>query len=342
MSEEKNEDLAEERKFKNIFLKKQLWVWVCLVVLIILAWYIRAANVGNLKDVTTGNYTLGPDLDPFLFLRYMKYIVEHGSLMKIDSMRYVPIEFDTSGETVILPYMMAYFHKFLTIFSPVSMEYSAVMFPVFMFLLTVIAFFLFVRKIFEEKKTGNIIALIATLLLIISPSLVARTVAGIPEKESAGFFFMFLSFYLFLSAWKSQKPQNSLNFDGYQSHKTLKSEISDDYQNPERILKSEKKINSAILALLAGISTAIMGLIWGGVVYVFSVIGVAVLVAFIIGKVKEKEVMVYAIWIVGSILTLVFTSSRFSLMGLLVSHSTGLDVGVLGILIIDFLIFKTK
>jgi asparagine N-glycosylation enzyme membrane subunit Stt3 len=41
--------------------------------------------------------------------------------------------------------------------------------------------------------------------MIIIPAFLSRTVAGIPEKESVAFFFMFLSFYLFLKAWKSER-----------------------------------------------------------------------------------------------------------------------------------------
>jgi len=35
----------------------------------------------------------------------------------------------------------------------------------------------------------NIIALIATAFFVVIPSLLPRTIAGIPEKESAAFFF---------------------------------------------------------------------------------------------------------------------------------------------------------
>ena len=41
--------------------------------------------------------------------------------------------------------------------------------------------------------------------MIVIPAFLSRTIAGIPEKESVAFFFMFLSFYLFLKAWKTEK-----------------------------------------------------------------------------------------------------------------------------------------
>lgn len=141
-----------KEKLKELFFKKNLWVYVILILLLVLAWHTRTVNIPNLKDVTTGDYTLGPDLDPFLFLRYAKYIVDHGSLMDMDYMRYVPLGYHTAQETRVLPYMIAYFHKAFVILKPgISINYSALMFPVIMFLLTVVAFFLFIRKVFEEK-----------------------------------------------------------------------------------------------------------------------------------------------------------------------------------------------
>ena len=99
--------------------------------------FIRTRNMPGLKDVTNGNWTLGPDLDPFLFLRYARNIVENGSLFTHDPMRYVPLGFNTLSETRLLPYMMAYTQKILSFFiSDVTTEYAAVVFPVIMFALT--------------------------------------------------------------------------------------------------------------------------------------------------------------------------------------------------------------
>ena len=144
------EEIVRIRKEKigNFFKTNYNWVaYAVLAIITYLAVKIRTSNLLGLKDITTGTWTLGPDLDPFLFLRYAKNIVEDGSLMKHDSMRYVPLGWDTAKETRLLPYMIAYFHKTLSLSSPVSVEYSAVMFPVFMFLLTVIAFFLEIWKV---------------------------------------------------------------------------------------------------------------------------------------------------------------------------------------------------
>ena len=193
-------EIIEERKEKlqNLLVKSGWIYYLILSIIVFIGVYIRTRNIPKLKDITTGMWTLGPDLDPFLFLRWAKDIVENGSLMIIDSMRYVPLGYNTAGEMKLLSYMIAWFYYFLSFFSKeVTVTYAAVIFPVLMFALTIVAFFLFARKIFykEDEKTKNIIALIATAFFAVIPSLLPRTIAGIPEKESAAFFFMFIAFY---------------------------------------------------------------------------------------------------------------------------------------------------
>lgn len=304
------ERLIEERKKKVmsfILNNKNLLIILGLIAILILAWHNRTANVPNLKDITTGDYTLGPDLDPWLFTRYAKTIIENGSLPEIDSMRYVPLGFNTAQETMLLPYMMAYFHKFLNIFMKSSINYSCVIFPAFMFLLTIIAFFLFISKIFEKNKNNKIIALVSCLFLTIAPSLLSRTVAGIPEKESAGFFFMFLAFYFFIFAWKTEKLRNSL-----------------------------------FLAGLAGLSTALMGLIWGGWIYIFVSIALFGGLYFIFGNIEVNKIKVYGVWLALAYIIPSGFSERYTLKDLIMSTSTGINLAVFLILFSYVIIFKTK
>lgn len=327
---EETEKLVEERKKKLIyFLKnKQLWIVGVLIIAIILGVYIRsmpmqdhnpnvAGNQPGLWDITTNDWTLGPDLDPWLFTRYAKIIVDNGSLPRIDTFRNVPLGFDTSIETQLLPYMIAWTYYLVNLFGDYSINFAAAIFPVLMFALTIISFFLFVREIFirkindkkednKNKLKANLISLIATFFMIVIPVFLSRTLAGIPEKESAGFFFMFLTFYLFLKA-----------------------------------LKSEKIRYSAILGGLAGISTVAMGFIWGGVVYIFVAIGVATLLAFILNKVSKKEAIVYAIWLVVSALLLIMTG-RYNLSGFLTSTSNLISVFVLFAIIVHIILWKTR
>ncbi len=317
-----SENIIKKRKEKIVgfFKTKNLWVLILLIIAIILGIYIRSMPMqdhgGNpgLWDITTNTWTLGPDLDPWLFFRYAKTIVEQGSLPQIDMMRNVPLGFNTSRETPLLPLMIVGTYYFLNIFSDVSVIYAAAIFPVIMFALTIITFFLFVREIFirKSKKSitkANIIALISSFFMIVIPAFLSRTIAGIPEKESTAFFFMFLAFYLFLKAWKSEKLKNAV-----------------------------------IFAVFAGIATVLMRLIWGGVLYLFLTIAVASFIAFMLNKVHKKEFIVYSSWLfVSLILTLVFFSKKIPLTVLfLTSLDTAICFFVFLIFLTHFIVWKTK
>ena len=311
--EKSEQEIFQERKEKVVkFLKeKKDWaVYLVLSFIVLVSFYIRTRNINKLKDITTNTWTLGPDLDPFLFLRWAQDIVAQGSLPLWDYMRYVPFGYNTSGEMKLLSYMIAWFYHFLSFFSKdVTVTYAAIIFPAVMFVLTGIAFFLFARKIFhnEDKKIANIIALIATAFFVLIPSLLPRTIAGIPEKESAAFFFMFMAFYLFLEAFTSKNFKKGLMF-----------------------------------GVAAGISTGLMALIWGGFIFIFFTIGPPVLISFIIGKVNWKEFFIYASWILISLVVMIPFSTRYNIQNLIMSLSTGSAIGILGIIGIGLIIAKYK
>ncbi len=317
--ERTEEEVLEERKkkIKGFFKKSNIWILAFLIIAIILGVYIRSlpmrdrGGVPGLWDITTNTWTLGPDLDPWLFLRYAEMIVVEGGLPPIDTMRNVPLGFDTSIETRLLPYMIASTYWILDIFMEVSIEFAGVIFPVIMFALTIVVFFLFVREIFlrdkESRRRAAIISLISTFFMIVIPNFLSRTVAGIPEKESAAFFFMFLAFYLFLKAWKSQDMKKVI-----------------------------------IFSIASGIATALMGLVWGGVVYIFVTIAIASLIAFILNKIHKKEFVAYLLWIFFSFGIMRLLSERFPIKDLIVSLDTGLAFLVLFALIVHFVLWNTK
>jgi len=318
--ENQEERIIQERKKKilNLFKKTNFIIVILLLIALILGIYIRSLPLADhnghpgLWDVTTNTYSLGPDLDPFLFLRYAKTVVENGSLPIEDKMRYVPLGFDTRKETRLLPYMIDWIYHVINLFKNSNIEYAAAVFPVIMFVFTIIVFFLFVREIFkrDDKKENikaNVIAIISTFFMIVIPVFLPRTIAGIPEKESAGFFFMFLSFYLFLIAWKSKNIKKSIVF-----------------------------------GILSGVSTAIMGLIWGGVIYIFVTIAIASFIAFILNKIHKKEFTVYSCWIIFSYLIMIFFSERYSLKELITSLDSGLAFMIFFIFLIHILVWETK
>jgi asparagine N-glycosylation enzyme membrane subunit Stt3 len=336
----KEDYLIEKRKEKVIsfFKKSNLWVIIILIFAVIVGVYIRSlpmqdhssADIPSLSkfiltpgdafkgapglwDITTNTWTLGPDLDPWLFLRYADTIVKQGSLPVVDPMRNVPLGFETAKETRLLPYMIAWTYNLLHYIHPnTNIELAGAVFPVIMFALTIISFFIFVRELFirkdkESRISANIIALISTFFMMVIPAFLSRTIAGIPEKESAAFFFMFLAFYFFLKAWKVEKTKYAV-----------------------------------IIALLAGISTVLMGLIWGGVSFVFVVIAISTFLAFILNKVGKKEFIIYSVWIISSIILISSFSTRFDIKGQLTSLDSGLAFIVFIILLIDFILWNTK
>src|SRR3989338_2180260 len=113
------EDLIIElrlEKIKDFFKKSPNLVYYLILAFITwLALLIRTRNFSGLKDITTNDWTLGPDLDPFLFLRWAEYIAEHGKLFIIDNMRYVPLGYNTAGEAKLLSYLIAWFFHLLNI-----------------------------------------------------------------------------------------------------------------------------------------------------------------------------------------------------------------------------------
>ncbi len=315
--EDKKEDseLIQIRK-KNILnsLKRgSSWViYLLLAVITFIAVYIRTRNLPGLKDITTNTWTLGPDLDPFLFLRWAEYIVEHGKIMAIDTMRYVPIGFNTAAEKKLLSYMIAWFYEFLSIFnSDITITYAAVIFPVFMFAITCIIFFFLTKEIFkdsfERTKIPDYIALISTLFLAIIPAILPRTIAGIPEKESAGFFFIFLSLYLVILSFKAKTS-----------------------------------IKSSLYGLLAGVAVAALTYIWGGVTFVFITVGLSAFILFIIGKVNKRQFLGYLVWIITFLTITIFyspTSLYVNVMNYFTSTSTIPVFASLILMFVDLFIY---
>ncbi len=319
--EQKVTDKNIERERKVLTFLKNKFNWITYLILTIIIWInvrIRMLPLvinsitgkPGLWDISRNAYTLGPDLDPFLFFRYAKTIVEQGTLPLIDTMRYVPLGYNTLMETRLLSYSIAYLHKFLNFFyDKITIEYSAIIFPVIISVFTTIAFFLLVRKIFEGKGKmfSNITALIASAFLVTLPSLLSRTIAGIPEKESMGFALMFFAFYFFLSAWKSKEIKGAL-----------------------------------IFGVLAGLFTALMALVWGGSIFVFITIAMAGFISLILGKVTKKSLIVYSSWLFCSMVLWIPFTLRMELTRFLTSSSGGLAVIIWFFMFVYFIMFKTK
>ncbi|MEM4152951.1 MAG: hypothetical protein QXK80_02445 [Candidatus Pacearchaeota archaeon] len=302
-----NQTNIEAKKYKKIWFN--LAIIIILAAIIIFTIWIRTQNISQLKDVTTGHYTLGPDLDPFLYLRHAREIVS-GTLKEPDMMRAAPLGSDNYAKTNLMPWAMVYLYRFLDIFFdyPIaSIEFAAIILPVICFALTLIVFFFFIMKLFSfitTKTNSIIIALIATAFYAVIPEMLHRTMAGIPEIESLGMLWFWLAFLCFISAWQSDK---------------LKKLIP--------------------LALLSGIFTGLMIFTWGGFRYIFMTFVLASFLAFFFEKQKKKNFLIYVLWLVPS---LIFAFAKGGVGALTTITDTGMALAFLFVLIIDVATFNTK
>ena len=123
----------ERRKQKLVSFIKSYIYYILTAIAIFTGAFIRTRNLPLLKD------KLLLALDPYVFYRYTKYIVEHGSLMAWDTMRYVPLGYDPSGTGSLLSYIIAYSYKFIHIFIPsLTLEKFNILYPVIVFILAMI------------------------------------------------------------------------------------------------------------------------------------------------------------------------------------------------------------
>lgn len=320
MDEEK---VLQERKEKifRFFKNKSIWVILLLIVLVVLGVYIRSlpmqihSDTGKpgLWDVAKDSWTLGPDLDPWLFTRNAKSVVEMGGIPQMDYLRNVPLGFDNSRETQLLSYMIAGLYKVAKIFyTEANVEFAASLLPVIMFALTIVTFFLFVREVFiregrKNRLKANIISLVSTFFMIVIPVFLSRTIAGIPEKESAAFAFLFLAFFLFLKAWKLQNKKGGL-----------------------------------IFAIFAGVSTAIMGLVSGLYIYIYVTIFLASFIAFLIGKASLSAQKIYITWWATAAVLLSALPGKVGIRDLITSISVAPAFFLIGLFVVHFLIWKTR
>ncbi len=290
------------------FIKRNIfWIGlVSLLLIVFLAVFVRTSNIESLKDVTTGNYTLGPDLDPFLYLRNAQAIIAD-NLTNPDMMWAAPLGSQPYAKSSLMPWAIVGLYKFLNIFSDTSVEYAAIILPVILFALTLIFFFIFAQKAFSylmKKEFSYLGAIIATLIYAVINQMLHRTTAGVPEIESLGMVFFWPAFYFFLLAWKSEKVKNSLIYSG-----------------------------------LSGISTAFMIWSWGGNKYIFMAFSLATLISFFFQKLEKKNIAVFAVWWVISIGTIM--SKGVSFAGLFSSiQDTLFSTGVLFLILVDLALEK--
>lgn len=239
-------------------------------------------------------------LDPHLFLRYATYIVEHGKLFTLDLMRNYPLGFNTSMEVPLLPYIIAYLYKFLHFFNPLmTIAKADILYPVIAFSIALIFFFLLVKRLFDWK-----IALLSSFILSVLPAFLYRTMSGFSDKEAAAIMFMFMVYYFFVVGYQSKKPTINL-----------------------------------IFGTLAGIATGLTGLVWGGVGFIFMILGMFAFVEILLNKFKRSDFYTYTSWVIFTVLISVIYG-RFTILSFIVSFNSSLMVISFFMAIVDYLLFK--
>ena len=123
---------------------------ILLLATLVISGWIRTQNISDLKDSTTGDFTLGPDLDPFLYLRHAEEI-NNGNLENPDMMRYAPLGSVNYALKNLMPWVIFVLFKIMSVFSSKSITYSAIILPVVLFLISIIGFFLFNYSAFSIK-----------------------------------------------------------------------------------------------------------------------------------------------------------------------------------------------
>tara|TARA_Y100000310_G_scaffold344360_1_gene456732 strand:- start:6712 stop:9342 length:2631 start_codon:yes stop_codon:yes gene_type:complete len=279
-------EILEQRKnrLKALLRKSSYYPYLVLSFLVVLGYFIRTRNLKHLIDSTTGKY-IPVALDPFVFLRYAKEILANGSLSAVDAMRYFPFGYGHMGEFGLLSNVIVWIYKFLHIFnSEVTLEYAHVVYPPILFCLSLIFFYLLVKRLFDTR-----VAMLASAFLVVLPSYLYRTMAGFADKESLAMFFMFAAMYFYVRAWQESNLKSSLFF-----------------------------------GLISGIVSGLMGLTWGGVNFLFLIFGSFALIEVVLNKFTEKDFYVYSVWLFSMMLILkVFFGARYTLSNLALSVTSG-------------------
>ncbi|MBW3015136.1 hypothetical protein KY330_01830 [Candidatus Woesearchaeota archaeon] len=299
-------DLAKQREqligfFKNS--KAQFWLkWIALAILGWFGYAMRIRNLGLLTDETTGKI-VQLALDPHLFYRYAKEILVKGSLAAWDYMRYTPIGTSTNFEGVLLSKVIVYLHKILSIFDPsTTIEKSTALYPPVFFVLGLVFFFLLVRRIFKDYR----IAILASTFLTIIPTYLYRTMAGFADKEALAMFFMFGAFYFFTVSWQSKDYKYSILF-----------------------------------GLIAGLFTGWMGLVWGGVKFLFLIAGTVALIELLRNKFTPADFASYTSWLLVSYGMLTILTAKYGgIAGLVQSITSGIASFVFIALVVHYILFE--
>lgn len=250
VEEEEGFELDFDKILNNLQDSKLTLLIIGILIVIGLTAIVRIQNLDNLQ----GKFLLG--LDPYVFMRYAKNIVEWGKVPSNDTMRYYPQGFDTTRELLMPSYAVAVLYSIISFFNAgVTVSQVSIIYPVIVTCIAMIFFYLFTKDLF-----GDTIAFLSSILLSVVNGFIFRTSAGFTEKEPIAIMFIFPLLFFLIRALKN---------------KDLKKKI--------------------IYSLLAGACLTGAVLSWGGVNFTMISIGAAFIIASLLGITKREDSLVYAI-----------------------------------------------
>ncbi len=223
------------------------------------------------------------DPDASLFLRYAKYVLENGQLMINDLMRYYPIGYSNLDEFNFLSHFIVYFYKFLHFFN----SNITIEYADVIFPPITFGIALIFFYLLVRRLFDFRVAFLASAFLAFMPSFLFRTNSGVGDKEALGIVFFFAALYFYVLAVKSK-------------HKY-----------------------GFTYGLVSGIFTAILGSIWGGVNFIFLILGLTTLTRAMLQNINKREFYSYICWWLTTFLLLnIFYPKYYSFKSIIISFTS--------------------
>ena len=148
--------------------------YLLLLSILLMAFWIRVQSRG---DIPEGQFT---GTDAYLYYWLANIISVEGDLPELDMDRWVPLGRDLEETLPFYAYVLAYFHKGISLFFPEVSLYSIVLFaPVFCFMLGLGGLCLYLYRTF-----GLIFAWIVGIILTTLPGTILRSTAGFSDRDS--------------------------------------------------------------------------------------------------------------------------------------------------------------
>ncbi|MBS3168162.1 glycosyltransferase family 39 protein [Candidatus Woesearchaeota archaeon] len=295
-----NKDIKKYLGIAHNFFKKNGWwlQYLVLILIILIGVYIRVQPIPNLVDQTTGEY-ISLELDSTYFYRLAQEIAQNGKLNETDSMVSAPLGQPNIFYEVYTAYFVAYLWKVLSFFDgSLTVEYVDLIYPILATAIMSLFLFLLLRRILGWK-----VALLSTLILNVIPSFLFRSLGGSSDHDILVMMFVVMVFYFYFVAWQSTKLRNNILF-----------------------------------AVITGLLTYFADISGGASLFIFTIIGITVLINILLNKFDKKDFYVLLIWLLTfSILIQFFgIGVKFYLMSLTtIPAYFALLVGFF-----DFILFK--